>query len=137
MSATIPDTHKDLLKESACIIISTVFDNGQPQSSVVWKKFDGEKIQFSLTTDRQKTKNMQKNPKISVLAIDDANPYKYIELRGEVTITSEGAIDLLDELAKIYTGKDKFYGGVAPAENQHKEQRVMVTLKPSHVVTYG
>jgi len=137
MSASIPESHKDLIAGPVCATVSTTFDDGQPQSSVIWTKLDGDTIKFSVTTTRQKTKNMEKTPKVSLLAIDPQNPYRYIEVRGDVSMSEDGADDLINDLAKLYVNKDEYYGGVAPAENKDKEQRVVVTVTPTRVVTNG
>jgi len=137
MSVKIPDGYKDLIEGPVCATVTTVFDDGQPQASVIWTKLEGDTIQFSVTTTRQKTKNMQKNPKVSVLAIDPQNPYRYIEVRGDVSISHENGINLINELAKTYTGKDEYYGGVAPAEQKDTEERVIVTVNPTKVVARG
>lgn len=137
MSTQIPESHKDLLAGPVFATVTTVFEDGQPQASVVWTHLEGDTVKFSVTTARQKAKNMQKNPKVSLLAIDPENPYRYIEVRGEVSITKEGGVDLINQLAKTYTGKDEYYGGVAPAEQKDKEERIVVTLNPSHVVAHG
>jgi len=137
MSATIPADFKPLFENPNFATITTVFEDGQPQASVVWVKLEDDKIKFSVTTGRQKYKNMEDNPKVSVLIIDPDNGYRYIEVRGEVSMTENGGVDLINELAKKYTGNDEYYGGVAPAERKDKEQRVVVTLTPDHVVTNG
>lgn len=137
MSAQIPDSHKDLIEGPVCATVTTVFDDGQPQASVIWTKLAGNNIQFSVTSTRQKTLNMQKNPKVSVLAIDPTNPYRYLEVRGDVSMTEEGAYDLIDGLAKAYVDKDVYYGGVAPAESKEKEQRLVVTVTPTRVIVHG
>ncbi len=137
MSAQIPESHKDLIAGPVCATVSTTFEDGQPQSSVIWTKLDGDNIQFSVTTTRQKAKNMEATPKVSLLAMDPQNPYRYIEVRGAVSMTQDGAYDLIDELAKLYVNKDEYYGGVAPAEQKEKEQRVIVTLTPTKVYAHG
>jgi PPOX class probable F420-dependent enzyme len=137
MSVQIPDSHKDLIDGPVCATVTTVFDDGQPQSSVVWTKLDDDVIKFSVTSTRQKTLNMQKNPKVSVLAIDPQNPYRYLEVRGDVSLSEEGAYDLIDGLAKAYVDKDSYYGGVAPAEAKDKEKRLVVTVTPTRVVAHG
>lgn len=137
MSTQIPDSYKDLLENPNFATITTVFDDGQPQSTVIWVKLSGDTVQFSVTDSRQKTENMRKNPKVSLLIIDPNNGYRYIEVRGTVSMTEAGGVDLINELAKKYTGKDEYYGGVAPAESKDKETRLVVTLTPEHVVAHG
>lgn len=137
MSTQIPESHKDLLGESTLATLTTVSDDGQPQSTVLWKKWDGETIQFSTLGTRKKAQNLEDNAKVSVMIIDPQNPYRYLELRGKAEVTRNGAFDFVDELAKMYTGKDNFYGDVAPAENKATDDRIIIKVKPEHVVTYG
>lgn len=137
MSAKIPASHKDLLADQTLATVTTVFEDGQPQSTVVWKKYDGNTIKFSTLGDRQKAINLESNPKVSVMFVDPQNPYRYLEIRGTASMSRDGAHDLADELARTYTDKESYYGGLVPAENKSKEDRVIVTIEPEHVVTYG
>lgn len=138
MSVKIPDTHKDLLAPTILSTVTTVSEDGEPQSTVLWRAYDGEAIRISTLATRQKTKNIESNPKVSVMTVDPQNPYRYLELRGTVEdISRENVVEFVNQLAKTYTGKDKFYGDVAPAELEGKEDRVTITIIPEHVVTYG
>jgi PPOX class probable F420-dependent enzyme len=136
MSMIIPDSHKELLEEPVCVVLTTVMPDGQPQSTVVWCSYDGTHIKVNTAVGRQKEQNMRKNPKVTVIAMDPENPYRYVEIRGTVEeITQEGAIDHANKLARLYANKDTYYGGVAPAEQQDKETRVVCKIKPTHVNT--
>ncbi len=138
MTATIPDSHKDLLEEPVYVVVTTVMPDGQPQSTVVWASYDGEFIYINTTTARQKARNLRANPKVTVVAIDTNNPYHWLEVRGEVIdTTEEGAVEHITELAKMYAGVEKYYGGFAPAERAKTETRLKVTIKPTKVNAYG
>lgn len=137
MGAQIPESHKDLLEKNTVATFITVSDEGNPQATVLWKKYDGKTIDFSTLASRQKAENLEANPNVSVMVIDPENPYRYIEVRGQASITREGAFDFVDELAKMYTGNDSFYGSVAPAEAKATDDRVIIKVTPDHVVTYG
>jgi hypothetical protein len=39
--------------------------DGQPQSSIVWCDYDGACVRVHTTSERQKGKNMQANPKVA------------------------------------------------------------------------
>lgn len=138
--ANIPESHQDLVSRPIAVTMATTMPDGTPQSTVLWFKWDGEKFQISTTTERQKTGNLEKNPRASLMFIDPENMYRYLEVRGTVDITHTGhddAYQLIDWLAKQYTGKDQYYGGVAPAENKYNETRVIINIKPEHVVARG
>lgn len=140
MNAQIPESYMDLLNEPVCVNLATVMPDGQPQVTVVWASYDGEYVLINSTRERQKTRNIERHPKVTVTAVDPDNPYRYLEIRGEVEeITEDGAIAHADELAQTYVGADSYYGGVAPADMEGTESRVIYKIKPTHVnpVTMG
>ena len=132
MSATIPDSHKELISGPVVVALTTMMPDGQPQTTPVWCKLDGNDILISSAPGRQKDKNIRANPKVTVMALWPDNPYSYLEVRGEVTDFIEGDEALIDELAKLYTGKDKYYGEVASEDS--REPRVTYRITPTRVV---
>ena len=44
--------------------------DGQPQSSLVWCDYDGTHVRVNITRERQKGKNVQADPRVSLLVID-------------------------------------------------------------------
>lgn len=133
MTARIPDSHIDLLKEPIHGVLTTMMPDGQPQSSIVWCDYDGAYVRVNTTRERQKGKNMLANPKVTLLAIDLRDSSRWIEVRGEVEITEEGAIEHLDELTRQYTNKLHYYGGIFPFEQREEETRIICKIKPKKV----
>ncbi len=138
MATSIPDSHKDLLEGPVFTVITTLKPNGQPHSTVVWATYDGEHVYVNTRQHSRKVKNLNNNPRVTLMAIDPENFYRWIEVEGRVTeITREGALDHINQLAKLYTGKDRYYGELAPAEQQQKETRVRVKIEPHKVIPFG
>ena len=134
----IPDTHKDLLNGPVVVAFTTIMPDGMPQTTPVWCGWDGEHIVVNTARGRRKEKNVLANPKVNVLAIDPQNPYRWLEVRGTVAeLTEDGAIDHINTLAKLYVGKDTYFGGVAPAEAAETQTRVIIKIKPERVVASG
>lgn len=105
----IPDSHADLLdwETKALANVATVGPNGEPQNNPVWFDWDGTHLMFSLTTTRQKYRNLKRDPRISMSVIDPSNLYRYIEIRGElVDIEADPNIDFISRMAKKYIDKD-------------------------------
>ncbi len=84
----IPDSHKDLLGAQVAVL-GTIGASGRPQLSATWFLADGDTVKISLNTARQKVKNLQADPKASLLILDPGNPYRYVELRGDAEITPD------------------------------------------------
>ncbi len=136
MSVTIPDSHKDLLEESVYVTVATILPDGQPHLSVVWCDYDGQHVLVNTARGRQKDKNLTERPMATILAIDPENPFRYLEVRGSVELTEEGALDHINKLAKQYKGVDSYYGGVAPAEMKDQETRVLCKITPTKVIAF-
>ena len=134
MAVPIPDTHRDLLVEPIHGVFSTIMPDGQPQCSIVWVDYDGTHVLINTTLERQKGRNMCATPKVALLVIDPKDGSRWIEVRGKVVeIRREGADAHADLLTQRYTGKQRFYGDVYPAEQRQKETRVIVKIEPTKV----
>ena len=138
MSVQIPQSHFDLINGPILVTLTTLMPDGQPQSSIVWCNSDGENVWVNTARGRQKDKNMIANPKVTLLALDPNDAYRYIEIRGVVDeITEVGAADHISELAGLYMNAPAYYGHVAPAELAKKETRVIYKIRPTKVRTLG
>ncbi|MEU1308931.1 PPOX class F420-dependent oxidoreductase [Streptomyces cinnamoneus] len=111
--------------------VATVQPDGSPQLSVTWIKRDGGDLLFSTTVGRRKEKNLRRDPRVTVMINPPNAPYSYAEVRGTAEITSEGGNELIDELARKYTGKD--YADFNPAAGEDAA-RVVVRIAPRKVV---
>ena len=135
MRSTIPDTHLHLLQTPVHGVLTTLMPTGAPQSSIIWVDYDGEYILINTTLERQKGRNMQANPRVTILVIDPNDSSRWVEVRGRVReITQTGAEAHADKLTQRYCcNKLHFYGDIYPVEQKHKETRVIVKIQPLKV----
>ena len=128
----IPEGYRDLLGTTALIHVATLGPDGEPQSNPVWFDWDGEHIKFSQTKTRQKYKNVGRDPRIAVSIVDPENPYRYLEVRGEITeIEEDPNLDFINAMAKKYLGMDEY------PYHQPGDERVILYLKPEHTTQMG
>lgn len=133
MTLEIPPSHRDLFAMPVHGILSTLMPDGTPQSSLVWVDYDGCDVLVNTTLERQKTRNMQADPRVTVLVVDPANDSRWIEVRGHVAeITARGAEAHADLLTERYSQgrKHHFYGEVYTPERKFEETRVIVRIEP-------
>jgi PPOX class probable F420-dependent enzyme len=132
MSITLPNTHRDLFQGPVHGVLTTMMPDGMPQSSVVWVDYDGAEVLINTTLERQKGRNMQANPKVTVLVIDPNDAGRWIEVRGQVReMIPDFAEAHADKLTQRYCpGKRRFYGDIYPREQKQKETRVIVRIQP-------
>ena len=133
MSIKIPESHLDLLTRPVHGVLTTMMPDGQPQSSLVWCDFDGEYACVNTSRQRQKGRNMQCNPKVTLLVVDPEDTTRFIEIRGDAELVEAGAIAHLDQITRQYTKHPQFYGYVHPVEKQAQETRVICRIHPRRV----
>ena len=132
MSATVPESHKDLFQKKAFGSFTTLMPDGSPQTTPVWVDFENGKVLVNTALGRQKDKNVRRDPRVAITLIDPENPYRYLEVRGRVDeITEDGATAHIDKMAKKYLGADK-YPYARPGE-----QRVLFKITPQSFSTMG
>jgi PPOX class probable F420-dependent enzyme len=110
--------------------------DGQPHATPIWCTYDGTHVIVNTARGRQKDLNMQRNPRVTLLAVDSQDDYRYIQVQGVVDEeTEEGSVEGINQLSELYTGKHNFYGDVAPTEQAENETRVIYKIKPTKVIT--
>jgi PPOX class probable F420-dependent enzyme len=87
--------------------------DGSPQLTETWVDTDGRNVVINIVEGSQKARNLRRDPRIAVAVADPQSPAHYIAVRGRVVdITTDGAVDHIDELAQRYTGGPyAWYGG--------------------------
>ena len=87
---------------------------------------DGDTVSLSLNSSRQKTKNLKANPAVSLLILDLAVPYRYLELRGDAEITADDDYSFANRVG------EKYHANLSD-HDQPGEKRVVVTIRPVRV----
>jgi len=135
MMFQIPESHYDLLNRPRVAALTTLMPDGQPQTTVVWCNFDGTCVLVNTMRGFQKEKNMRANPRVTLLCYDPCQPLRYLEIRGTlIEMTEEGALEHLDGLSELYTGRKPYFGECVPVEFKEKETPVLCRILPTHIV---
>ena len=132
-TATIPESHLDLLTRAICGVLTTLGPDGHPQSSLVWLDFDGAYARVNTTLERQKGRNLVRDPRLSLLVVDPDNTARFIQIRGTAELLREGAIEHLDALTRAYTPHPAYYGGIYPEAQRLRETRVIVRIRARRI----
>ncbi len=96
----------------------TLGADGSPQLSAVWVGLDGDRIVSGHMGDRQKLRNVRRDPRVA-LSIETGvlNPMglaEYLVVRGRGEVVDGDAAGLLQRLAHVYLGPDVVF---PPGEN--------------------
>ena len=127
----LPDSARQLLDAANLVVVATVSVDGSPQTSVVWATHDGDDLLMSTIEGRLKPRNWHTRPQTSALILDRDNPYHYVEVRGDVTVTDDpGDPGLIHVLSRTYTGER--WGG----DDGTDHHRLICRLTPTKVVEH-
>ena len=111
--------------------LTTLFKNGVPQTHVMWVDTDGENILINTEIHRVKYKNVKIDPRVTVMIWKHDNPFKFVEIRGEVIgeITGQEARDNIDKLSEKYWNK--------PYPFHIQTERIVLIIKSNKEVTFN
>jgi PPOX class probable F420-dependent enzyme len=138
MDIVIPESHRDLLAGPVNVVLTTLMPDGQPQTTPIWCNLDKNDVLINTMQQFQKAKNMQTNPRVTLLAYRLKEPIRNIEIRGQVVeMTKDGALQHLDELNMMYSGKPHFFGDSIAKELINKFTPLKVRIKPIRVRVEG
>jgi len=130
MTISFDDSVRALLDGKNFASVATLGPDGAPHNSVVWMKREGDTVLFSSVDNRQKIRNLRRDPRVSLTVFDLANPYTSVEIRGTAEILPDPDKRLPHDLAHKYLGIDP------PAEKDN-EVRVVVRVVPKKVVGFS
>jgi PPOX class probable F420-dependent enzyme len=121
-----------LAKGKNLATVVTLMPDGQPQAQYTWVDTDGEHLLVNTEPQRQRFRNLQRDPRITVLILGD-NPWDWAEVRGHLAGTVDGqeARDHIDFLAKKYLDADSYPNPIGP------QGRIILKVAADKVNTSG
>lgn len=128
MTVELPEIAKKLLDTGSQVTVATLMRDGSPQTSVLWATYDGDDLLLSTIIGRAKERNWRRDRRTSVLIHDPNDPNRYVEVRGSVSMTTEGGPELINRLSLTY------YGEPYTGDQGTDHVRVVARLTPSRVV---
>lgn len=125
----IDDAVRALAEGKNFAALTTLMPGGQPQTHVMWVGCDDEHILINTEVHRQKFKNVEADPRVTVAIINAENPYSFAEVRGRVVETVRGpeARAHIDELSQRYRGVDY--------QPEIQSERVILKIAPDRQIS--
>jgi PPOX class probable F420-dependent enzyme len=117
----------ELLAKPNHAVLSTLNADGSIHSAVIWLNVEDGKLALNSARGRAWPTNLERDPRATLVVLNQDNPYEYAEIRGEAELTDEGADEHIDTLAQKYINQEK-YPWRTPDET-----RVKVLITPSRV----
>ncbi|NNC11230.1 PPOX class F420-dependent oxidoreductase [Planctomonas sp. JC2975] len=128
-SDIIPEHLVALLNEPNFGFLGTIRPDDTVQVNPMWFEFDGELIRFTHTTKRQKYRNLQRNPSMSLAVVREQSFYRYLEIRGRLVEV------VPDPDGEFYVRLARRYGETDPQPPKDRADRVILVMSVEHAGT--
>ncbi len=121
-----------LLRQASPCYLATSMADGSPQVTQTWGDTDGQHVLINSVRGHVKVRNIARDPRVAVAISDPEAPSRYIQVRGRVReVTTEGAVEHIEELAQRYLGTPyPWYGG-------RDQVRVIIVIEPERISSMG
>jgi len=130
--AQLTDKQRRFIAENPYVgTVTTLRQDGSPHNTIVWVDAENGVVSFNTAVGRAKERYLRKDPRATITIVDPENAYQWVSISGQVQMTTEGADEQIDRLAKKYLGKDEY-----PWRNP-EEQRISVKITPEKVDSAG
>lgn len=122
----VPEAYHDLLdpETKAFAFLATLMPDGSPQVTPLWFSVDDDFLYINTAEGRVKDQNMRARPEVALAIINPDDPYRYLQIRGEVVeiIAGKEAREHIDTLSHIYRDR--------PYDLPAGQTRVIYKIKP-------
>lgn len=123
----------ELLERPLLGALTTRMSDGSLQTQPVWFDTDGRYVRMNTMRGFRKERNMRADARVSLFIADPARAGRWIELRGLAELDEAGAPAHLDELARRYTGHERYFGGCVPSSLAVSERPVIARFVPTRI----
>src|SRR5262245_1408254 len=128
---TLTQRQREFLEQPFPGAATTLRADGSPQTTVVWVDIDEDGPSFNTAAGRAKPRHLERDPRLSLIVVDPQDPYRWLAISGRAELTTEGADDQIDKLAKKYLDADSY------PWRKPEEQRLTVRIHPEKIDSYG
>lgn len=134
--------YRQLMDEPVTAVLAVMGGDGRPNLTPVWFGYEGNKVLLNFAEHRRKTGWMRRDPRVTILLVNPANPYHWISIRAAVTREiheddpemGHWATETIDRAWTKYSGAEPPYGLRDPSIN---ERRVLFECTVERVATFG
>jgi PPOX class probable F420-dependent enzyme len=113
--------------------LATTMADGSPHVMPIWFLYEDGEIILNTATDSVKARNLQRDPRASLVVDEEVAPYSFVHVRGSVTLGEDPA-----ELLRTATAIGARYMGAERGEEFGRRNAVpgelIVRLRPTRVI---
>lgn len=128
MAETFSTAARAIFDKRVIAHVASLGPDGAPYVSPVWVELNGDDVVMNTALGRVKARNLATDPRVAVSLTDPDDDEVCVVVLGTVVgFTTKGADEVIDRLAKKYTGSDVFL------DRSVGQVRVTVTIRPDRI----
>ena len=105
--AHLTDKQTQFIAENPFVgTVTTLREDGSPHNTIVWIDAEDGTVTFNTASGRAKDRHLRRDPRVAITVVDPEDTYKWISISGRAELTTDGADDQIDKLAKKYLGQE-------------------------------
>ncbi len=85
-------------------MLATIDGDGSAHMCVMWVERDGDHLLMSTRAHRRQYRNLERDPRASLVIYSRALPRRYVQIRGRAELGGPGAGELIERLSFAYLG---------------------------------
>jgi len=133
-----PEERDEFLLRQQTIVLSSIDHRGYPHAVAMWYVMDEGRALMTTYAKSQKTLNIQRNPKVALLAESGAtyDTLRGVLIRGRAEVRSDvdACVHTLMRIQEKMTGS--MPEGIEEALKQQARKRVLITVHPERVSSW-
>ena len=118
---------RELLAGPNYATIATFGADGAIHSTIIWISAENGTAAVNSAVGRKWPSNLERDPRVTVVVQEAANPYHFVEIRGTATAAPDGADEHINQLAQKYIGQAEY------PFRQPGEERIKFIIQPDRV----
>jgi PPOX class probable F420-dependent enzyme len=131
--APVPESHQDLVDKGRVGVLTTFGPDGFPQSTAVGFLFADGAFRISVSSEKQKVKNLRRVPEATLFLLDVTNTFRTVEVRGRAELIPDDDLTWAGKIAESHGVNVEDIQKVTPPNTQ----RICITIHPVKVNTFG
>ena len=124
-----PSDLGNLFEQPLAAVLSIGLPDGTVFSRPVWHRFFDERFEFEFPAGDRKIALLMRDPRATVVLAEDAHPYRAIEVRGQVRMSSDRYHEVGAAICRRYV--EAFDPETGVAAYLSDEPGVIAVLEPS------
>ncbi len=107
-------------------VLTTIKASGAPQATPVYYLYEDGKILMSANTWKHKTRNIQRDPRVTLCVLGEQHPFRYLQVSGQAAVTQDELVETSTRIFRKFRDElpEDFAGWL------REQERVVLVLSP-------